>query len=96
VDGDILELGAQFLADDIARREDGDILQHGLAPVTKAGALTAATFSPPRSRLTTSVASASPSTSSAMISSGRPDCTTCSSSGIIACRFESFFSWIRM
>ena len=37
----------------------------------KPGALTAATLRPPRSLLTTSVASASPSTSSAMISSGR-------------------------
>jgi hypothetical protein len=36
----------------------------------KPGALTAATFRPPRSLLTTSVARASPSTSSAMISSG--------------------------
>ena len=38
----------------------------------KPGALTAATWSVPRSLLTTSVASASPSMSSAMISSGRP------------------------
>ena len=40
----------------------------------KPGALTAATLRPPRSLLTTRVASASPSMSSAMISSGRPDC----------------------
>ena len=38
----------------------------------KPGALTAAAFSVPRSLLTTSVASASPSMSSAMMSSGRP------------------------
>ena len=38
----------------------------------KPGALTAATFRPPRSLLTTSVASASPSMSSATISSGLP------------------------
>ena len=62
----------------------------------KPGALTAATLRPPRSLLTTSVASASPSMSSAMISSGRPDCTTASRIGSIACRFDSFFSWIRM
>ncbi len=42
----------------------------------KPGALTAATLRPPRSLLTTSVASASPSTSSATMSSGLPDCTT--------------------
>jgi hypothetical protein len=38
----------------------------------KPGALTAATLRPPRSLLTTRVASASPSISSAMMSSGRP------------------------
>ena len=47
----------------------------------KPGALTAATFRPPRSLLTTSVASASPSTSSETMSSGLPVCTTASSSG---------------
>ena len=47
----------------------------------KPGALTAAIFNPPRSLLTTSVASASPSTSSAMISSGLPVCTTASRIG---------------
>ena len=62
----------------------------------KPGALTAATFRPPRSLLTTSVASASPSTSSAMMSSGLPDCTTASRTGSMACRPESFFSWMRM
>ena len=62
----------------------------------KPGALTAATLRPPRSLLTTSVASASPSTSSAMISSGLPVWTTASSSGSIGWRPESFFSWMRM
>ena len=39
----------------------------------KPGAFTAATFRPPRSLFTTNVASASPSMSSAMMTSGRPD-----------------------
>ncbi len=52
----------------------------------KPGAFTAATLRPPRSLLTTSVASASPSTSSAMISSGLPLCTTASSTGSSGCR----------
>ena len=47
----------------------------------KPGALTAATFNPPRSLLTTNVASASPSTSSAIIRRGLLDLTTDSSSG---------------
>ena len=47
----------------------------------KPGALTAAIFRPPRSLLTTRVARASPSTSSAMISSGLPDLATDSSTG---------------
>ena len=62
----------------------------------KPGALTAATLRPPRSLFTTSVASASPSMSSAMISSGLPVCTTASRMGSSACSEESFFSWIRM
>ena len=51
----------------------------------KPGALTAATLRPPRSLLTTRVARASPSTSSATISSGLPLWTTASSSGSSAC-----------
>ncbi len=46
----------------------------------KPGALTAHTFTIPRMLLTTSVANASPSTSSAMISNGRPDLATPSKS----------------
>ena len=62
----------------------------------KPGALTAATCSVPRSLLTTSVASASPSTSSAMMSSGLPSLATCSSTGSRSFMLEIFFSWIRM
>ena len=62
----------------------------------KPGAFTAATFKPPRSLLTTSVASASPSTSSATMSSGLPVCTIASSTGSSGCRLASFFSWMRM
>ena len=47
----------------------------------KPGALMATDLNVPRILLTTSVASASPSTSSAMIASGRPDCMTFSSTG---------------
>ena len=47
----------------------------------KPGAFTAATFSVPRSLFTTKVASASPSTSSAIISNGLPPRATCSSRG---------------
>ena len=47
----------------------------------KPGALTATDLNVPRILLTTSVARASPSTSSAMITSGRPPCMTFSSTG---------------
>ena len=47
----------------------------------KPGALMATDLNVPRILLTTSVASASPSTSSAMITSGLPDCMTFSSTG---------------
>ncbi|ESX25901.1 hypothetical protein X765_24040 [Mesorhizobium sp. LSHC440B00] len=62
----------------------------------KPGALTAAIFRPPRSLLTTSVARASPSTSSEMMSSGFEVCTTASRTGSMAWRLESFFSCRRM
>ena len=47
----------------------------------KPGALTATDLNVPRILLTTRVARASPSTSSAMMASGLPDCMTFSSSG---------------
>ena len=53
-----------------------------------AGALTAHEENVPRMRLTTRVDSASPSTSSAMISSGLPAWTTFSSSGSSSCTDE--------
>ena len=79
-----------------AAGEDGDVFEHGLAAVAEAGSLDGATWSVPRSLLTTSVASASPSTSSAMISSGLPALATFSSSGSRSFRLLIFFSWIRM
>jgi hypothetical protein len=59
------------------------------------GALTAAPASAPRRRFTTIVASASASTSSAMISRGRPSLTTCSSTGSNAFMLLMRLSWIR-
>ena len=58
------------------------------------GALTATPVKVPRSLLTTSVASDSPSTSSAMITSGLPHCITCSSTGSRS-RTEPIF-WLAM
>mmetsp|Transcript_19899 Transcript_19899/g.52794 ORF Transcript_19899/g.52794 Transcript_19899/m.52794 type:complete len:372 (+) Transcript_19899:656-1771(+) len=60
------------------------------------GALTAATCRPPRSLLTTIVASASPSTSSATITSGRCTLATCSSTGRMLCTEDIFLSKSRM
>ena len=50
----------------------------------------------PRSLFTTRVASASPSTSSAMMRNGLPERATCSSSGSMSFITLIFFSWIRM
>ena len=50
----------------------------------------------PRSLLTTSVARASPSTSSAMINSGLPALLTSSSSGTRFLALEILSSWIRI
>lgn len=62
----------------------------------KPGALTAQTFTMPRMVLTTSVASASPSTSSATISSGLPALATPSRIGSRSRTFEIFLSCSRM
>ena len=63
----------------------------------KPGAFTAQTMSVPRSLLTTSVASASPSTSSEISSSGLPTRTICSRSGRLpSFMLAIFFSRIRM
>ena len=59
--------------------------EHRLAALAEAGALTATEVNVPRILLTTSVARASPSTSSAMISSGLPVCMTFSSTGTRSC-----------
>ena len=60
------------------------------------GALTATALNVPRILFTTSVASASPSMSSATIISGRPDCMTFSSTGSISCTLEIFLFTSRM
>ena len=62
----------------------------------KPGALVARTFKVPRSLLTTRVASASPSTSSAMIMSGARAAATFSSTGRMSWIEEIFLSVIRM
>jgi hypothetical protein len=62
----------------------------------KPGAFTAATFTIPRMLFTTSVASASPSTSSATTSSGLPALATFSSRGNRSRMFEIFLSCRRM
>ena len=62
----------------------------------KPGALTAATFTMPLILLTTNVASASPSTSSAIIKSGLPDLATPSNTGSISFMLVIFLSYKRM
>ena len=62
----------------------------------KPGALTATPVKVPRSLLTTRVARASPSTSSAMITSGLPPCITCSSTGSMSRTEPIFWLAIRM
>ena len=60
----------------------------------KPGALTATDLKVPRILFTTSVDSASPSTSSAMIASGLPDCMTFSSNGSRSLTLEILPSWM--
>ena len=58
--------------------------------------MTHTTFSVPRRRLTMRVLRASPSTSSAMMNSFLPACTSCSSRGRISLMTEIFLSVMRM
>ena len=62
----------------------------------KPGALTHTTFRVPRRRFTIRVDRASPSTSSAMISSFLPDWTICSRMGRMSAMTEIFLSVIRI
>mmetsp|Transcript_52094 Transcript_52094/g.121148 ORF Transcript_52094/g.121148 Transcript_52094/m.121148 type:complete len:310 (-) Transcript_52094:38-967(-) len=62
----------------------------------KPGAFTAATFNPPRSLLTISMARASPSISSAMMRRGFCTLATCSRTGRMDCTDEIFFSCKRI
>ncbi len=62
----------------------------------KPGALTPSTDTVPRSLFTTSVASASPSTSSAMMTIGLPCPTASSSAGSMSLTLEIFLSVMRM
>ncbi len=62
----------------------------------KPGAFTAADLKVPRILFTTRVARASPSTSSAITTSGLPDCMTFSSSGSSSWTLEIFLPTSRM
>ncbi len=93
---DAFELDAGLFHDRLAAGEDRDVFEHRLAAIAEARSLHGAAFSVPRSLLTTRVASASPSTSSAMISSGLPQRAICSSTGSRSFMLLIFFSWIRM
>ncbi len=62
----------------------------------KPGAFTATELNVPRILFTTRVARASPSTSSATMSSGRDDCMTFSSAGTRSCAAEIFWLQMRM
>ena len=62
----------------------------------KPGAFTATDVKVPRILFTTRVASASPSTSSAMISRGLPVCMTFSSTGTRSCTAVIFWLAMRM
>jgi hypothetical protein len=72
VERDVLELEADLLGDDLAAGEDGDVLQHRLAAVAEARGLDGDRLERAADLVDDEVARASPSTSSAMISSGLP------------------------
>ena len=62
----------------------------------KPGAFTAAIFKAPRNLFTTNVDKASPSTSSAIINNGFPDCATGSKTGNNSFNEDTFLSYKRI
>jgi hypothetical protein len=96
VELDVLELDAQLFEDRLPPVRMAMSSSMALRRSPKPGALTAQTFSVPRSLLTTSVARASPSMSSAMISIGLPCSAALERIGTRSRAELIFFSWIRM
>ncbi len=90
----VLQLEAHLLGDDLAAREDGDVLQHPLAAVAEARGLDRHTGEGAAELVHDQVARASPSTSSAMIRIGLPDWMTASRTGSTS-RTEPIF-WLAM
>jgi hypothetical protein len=92
----VLELDADVLADQLAAGQDGDVLQHGLAAIAEAGALTAGDLQAAAQlvdhqrgeRLALDVLGDD--------QQGPAGLHHGSSSGSMGCRVESFFSWMRM
>ena len=87
---------AEVLVDDLRARDGGDVLEDALAAIAEAGALMATQLNVPRSLFSRMVASASPSTSSATMNSGRPDFMISSSRGTMSWMLVTFWSVRRM
>jgi hypothetical protein len=73
VEGDVLELEADLLGDDLTTGEDGHVLQHRLAAIAEAGGLDGCRVERATDLVDHQGGQASPSMSSAMMSSGLPD-----------------------
>ena len=93
---EVLELDPEILADHRAAGQDRHVAEHRLAAVAEAGGLHGADVEDAAELVDHQVARASPSTSSAMMISGWPDCATFSSRGISSRRLAIFFSWSRI
>ena len=89
---DVFQLDAKVIGDHLAAGQDRDVFKHRFATIAEARSLDRRDLHPPRSLLTTRVASASPSMSSATIRRGLPVFTTASSKGSSSCNPDSFFS----
>ena len=70
---DVFELDAKLFEDGGAAGDDGDVFEHGLAAIAKAGGLDGGDFEGAAELVDHQSCQASPSTSSAMMSTGLPD-----------------------
>ena len=95
VDCGVFQLYAKLFADHLAAGDDCNVFEHCFAAVAKARSFDGADFQAGAEAVDNECRKASPSTSSAMISSGRPVSATACRMGIISLTAEIFLSWMR-
>ena len=96
VERDVLELDAEVFGDRLAAGQDRDVLEHRLAAIAEARRLDGRDLEAAAQLVDDERGQRLALDLFGDDEQRRPVCTTASSTGSSCCRFESFFSWIRM